>query len=224
MSTIDVFIADAAFLVRMGIKSVLASFPHMQVIEEATNSSELHERLDQSRPKVVIMDYNAPNAFSIEDVRHVSEIAPDSGILVISSDLKREEVLKVLEFGVKGFLLKECDQTEIVSAINAVARKEKFFCGKVLDIILERRSQSPPGSGEACMPTRLTERETEIVKLMAEGLATQEIADRLSLSVHTIYTHRKNIMRKLGVTTAAEVILYAFNTSLVSADLEAGMN
>jgi len=220
MSTIDIFIADAAFLVRTGIKSVLASFPHMQVIEEVTNSNELRSRLDQKRPKVLIMDYNAPGAFSLDDVKYVAESAPDSAVLVISSDLKREEVLQVLECGVKGFLLKECDHTEIIGAINAVARQEKFFCGKVLDIILERQSLSPPSSREACLPTRLTERETEIVKLMAEGLATQDIAARLSLSVHTVYTHRKNIMRKLGVTTAAEVILYAFNTSLVSADIE----
>jgi DNA-binding NarL/FixJ family response regulator len=217
MNPINILIADAAFLVRMGIKAVLSGYPHLQMIDEAINGQELQQRLETSRPDVVIMDYHAPGAFTLEDVLYVREHAPESGILVISSDLKREEVLKVLEWGVKGFLLKECDQAEIVSAISSVARQEKFFCGKVLDIILERRTQSAPGSGEACQPTRLTERETEIVKLMAEGHATQGIAERLSLSVHTIYTHRKNIMRKLGVTTAAEVILYAFNTSLVTA-------
>jgi two-component system, NarL family, invasion response regulator UvrY len=217
MKPINILIADAAFLVRMGIKAVLSGYPHLRVMEEATNGSELRQLMDTKRPDVVILDYNAPGVFDLEDVQHLSERAPESGILVISSDLKRQDVLQVLEWGVKGFLLKECDQSEIVSAISSVARKEKFFCGKVLDIILERRTQSAPGSGEACQPTRLTERETEIVKLMAEGYATQDIAENLSLSVHTIYTHRKNIMRKLGVTTAAEVILYAFNTSLVTA-------
>jgi len=218
MEQTNILIADAAFLVRMGIKSVLTAFPHLEVIHEATNGVALKESLNSHRPQVIIMDYNAPGAFSLEDVAYVTEHAPDSNILVISSDLKRHEVLQVLEYGVKGFLLKECDQTEIVGAINAVARREKFFCGKVLDIILERRSQSAPGSGEACLPTRLTIRETEIVKMMAEGRNTQEISEKLSLSVHTVYTHRRNIMRKLGVTTAAEVILYAFNTSLVQAE------
>lgn len=217
MNSINILIADAAFLVRTGIKAVIAGYPHLNVIEEATNGVQLREQLESGRPHVIIMDYNAPGAFVLEDVAHIAEAAPDSNVLVISSDLKRDEVLKVLEWGVKGFLLKECDQSEIIGAIQSVARSEKFFCGKVLDIILERRTQSAPGSGEACAPTRLTERETEIVKLMAEGHSTQGIADQLSLSVHTVYTHRKNIMRKLGVTTAAEVILYAFNTSLVSA-------
>ncbi len=221
MAPVDILIADAAFLVRMGIKAVLDGYPHLRVIEEAVRGPELRERLDTARPNVLIMDYNAPDAFSVDDVKYVAEHAPECNILIISSDLKREEVLQVLEFGVKGFLLKECDQGEIIAAITAVAKREKFFCGKVLDIILERRTQSPPCSGEACIPTRLTERETEIVKLMAEGHSTQDIAEILSLSVHTIYTHRKNIMRKLGVTTAAEVILYAFNTSLVSAAAEA---
>ena len=128
---------------------------------------------------------------------------------MITSDIKKEEVLSVLEYGVTGFLLKECDKSEIISAINASSRKEKFFCGKVLDIVLNT-DQTP-----SCAPTRLTERETEIVQLMAEGKGTNEMASALSLSVHTIYTHRKNIMKKLGVTRAAEVILFAINSSIV---------
>ena len=213
MTEIRILIADAAFLVREGLKAVIADYPYMRVVGEASYSAELHQRLESCRPHVVIMDHHAPGAFSVEDVRYVREHAPEARVLMISSGLSKESVFQVLEAGAKGFLLKECDETEILGAIHALRKNEKFFCGKVLDFILERNLRGD--QGDNCEPTRLTERETEVVRLMAEGVSTQEIADRLSLSVHTIYTHRKNVMRKLGVTTAAEVILYAINSALV---------
>ncbi|GAB4416659.1 MAG: response regulator transcription factor [Bacteroidia bacterium] len=212
MSEIRIFLADAAFLVRRGLQSVIAAYPYMHVVGEAGQSEELRSGMARVRADLFIIDYHAPGAFSIDDVRYISEQAPASHILVISSDLEREQVFRALEYGVRGFLLKECDQTEILGAIHALSKREKFFCGRVLDLVLERKVRH--SLGDACEPARLTERETEIVALMAAGVSTQDIAERLSLSVHTIYTHRKNVMRKLGVTTAAEVILYAINTSL----------
>ncbi|MCI4670191.1 MAG: response regulator transcription factor [Bacteroidia bacterium] len=209
MNSIKVFIADAAFLVREGIKSVAAAYDHIEVIGESARADELRAKLKRYSPDLLIIDYSSPNFFSIEDIKYVAKHYPSINFLVITSDIKKEDVLTVLEQGVTGFLLKECDKSEIISAINASSKNEKFFCGKVLDIILDR-DQTP-----SCAPANLTERETEIVKLMAGGKGTNEMAEELSLSVHTIYTHRKNIMKKLGVTRAAEVILYAINSSLI---------
>ena len=213
MKTITILLADTAFLVREGIKSVIADYPYLQIAGEVTHSQVLEEEVRRLRPQLVILDYNSPGSFETVDIRNISTHSPQTNVLVISSDLKKDQVFQALEYGAKGFLLKECDQTEILGAIHALAKNDKFFCGKVLDIILERRLS--PNLVDACEPTFLTERETEIVKLMAEGVSTQEIADQLCLSVHTIYTHRKNVMRKLGVTKAADVILYAINTALV---------
>lgn len=221
MTAIKIFLADAAYLVRQGLKSVIADYPYMQVTGEAARSDQMRRQLPESTPDILILDYAAPNAFSLDDVRYATEQMPLSHILVISSGLVKDEVLKALEYGVKGFLLKECDQVEIIGAIHALAKKEKFFCGKVLDMVLERQNTPDPPSDEACKPAALTHRETEIVKLMAEGSSSQEIAEKLSLSVHTIYTHRKNVMRKLGATHAGEVILYAINTALVKPQGEA---
>ena len=214
---INIMLADAAFLVREGIKSVISGKPYLQVQGEAADSYELKRFLTHKSPDIIIIDYNAPGAFSLDDIRYIVEKAISSRILVISSDLKKDEVLKALEYGAKGFLLKACDQTEILGAIHAVAKNEKFFCSKVVDFIMERHNPKEQSLREACEPTLLTQREIEIVKLMAKGKPAQEIADTLSLSVHTIYTHRKNIKQKLGLTTAAEVILYAVNTSLLKA-------
>jgi len=209
MQPINIFLADSAFLVREGIKSVISDFDHIQIVGESGRSEELRAKIQLSTPDLLVIDYSSASFFSIDDIRFVSEHYPDVKFLVITSEIHREEVLTVLEYGVTGFLLKECDKSEILSAIHAASKRDKFFCGKVLDIILDRNRDT------SCDPTRLTDRESQVVQLMAEGKSTQDMATELSLSVHTIYTHRKNIMKKLGVTRAAEVILYAINTSMV---------
>ncbi len=214
---LNILVADSAFLVREGLKAVLMGHANFRVAGEAAHRQELFHMLPLVQPDIVIFDYFAPNhAFSIEDVKAIAMLAPKASMLIISSNLDKHKVMQVLGYGAKGFLLKECDETEILGAIHAISKDEKFFCGKVLDIILERHHDSKEEDG-ACEPANLTQRETEIVRLMAEGSSTNDIADHLSLSVHTVYTHRKNIMRKLGVKTASEVILYAINTSLVRA-------
>lgn len=216
MDSINIFIADAAFLVREGIKAVIKDRNYMKVVGEAVHSDELKSKLSDLNSDLVIIDYQAGESFDVEDIHYITQQRPNTNVLVISTDYEKDRVLKAINYGAKGFLLKECDQTEILGAIHAVSKNDKFFCGKVLDIILERNSPSFSKSiDDNCDPTLLTQREVEIVKLMAEGFPAQEIADKLCLSIHTIYTHRKNIMRKLGVTTAAEVILYAINTSLI---------
>lgn len=216
MDPINIFIADAAFLVREGIKAVIKDKDYMKVVGEAVHSDELKTKLADLNSDLVIIDYQAGQSFDVDDIQYISQKNPKTNVLVISTDYEKDRVLKAINYGAKGFLLKECDQTEIIGAIHAVSKNDKFFCGKVLDIILERNSPTFTKSIEDnCDPTLLTQREVEIVKLMAEGFPAQEIADKLYLSIHTIYTHRKNIMRKLGVTTAAEVILYAINTSLI---------
>ncbi|MDX1905413.1 MAG: response regulator transcription factor [Bacteroidia bacterium] len=211
MRPIRILLADTAFLVRQGLRYVTSRFPYLEIADEATHSDELYEKCLTHQPDMVIMDYQAPGFFSTEDVRMIRQLLPACEVLVISSGLHRDQVLQVLEFGAKGFLLKECDEAEVVDAIHALMRAEKFMCGRILDMVMERTH-----AGGDCEPTRLTIRELEIVRMMATGHQTSAIADTLSLSLHTVYTHRKNIMRKLGVTTAAEVILYAIHTALVS--------
>lgn len=209
MNAISIILAEPHYLVREGLKAILKDISYLNIEQEAEDEGQLLSCLDPSRPQLVIFDYQEPG-FSPETVKHIFKHNAKAQVLVISSGTDRSSILETLRHGAKGFLLKNCDKGEIVGAIHAVSRKEKFFCNKVLDILLEREI-SP--ANEACEPTQLTERESEVVRLMAEGLSAQQIADQLFLSVHTIYTHRKNIMKKLKVSTAAEVILYGINTT-----------
>lgn len=219
---IRILIGDGQLLTRVGLRSLLGNKSHIDIVGEAAYAEELINLSSTNLPDVIILDYYQPPYFDIEDLTRLNETYPQGKTLVITSELDREKVLTALGNGVKGFLTKACDEQEVLGAIRSVAKGEKFFCSKVLDIILERELPSPQEKNlreidnQACEPIKLTQRELEIVNLMVQGLNAQEIADNLHLSVHTIYTHRKNIMRKLDVSSAAEVILYAINTKLLA--------
>ena len=211
---ISIVIADNQYLVRQGLKCLLKKQSNIELLEEVTDEEELLEVLKEVNPDVIIMDYNQEGAFSTETVAKVKAVSPAINMLIISADDHKESIYQVLEYGVNSFITKTCDEEEIIDAVKAASKKEKFFCTKVLDYLLEK---SFPKSEDAvsCAPTPLSPREIEIVQLIAQGLIAKEIADRLCLSTHTIYTHRKNIMKKLQLNSASELMLYAINHGII---------
>jgi DNA-binding NarL/FixJ family response regulator len=210
---VNIIIADPQLLAREGLKVLLANRPNMEVVAEAETRAQLDLVLSEHRPDVLAMDYSAGDVFSPQDIEHIKEARPLAEILIISSDLDKEKVKTAMRLGAKGFLTKDCGEMEILGALEATSRGEKFFCNKVLDIILEREELQPTTG--PCDPVNFTARELDIVKLMVDGKNAQEIADKLALSVHTVYTHRKNIHKKLGVSNATEVVLHAIRSGLV---------
>lgn len=211
---ISIIIADNQYLVRQGLKFLLKKQPNLELLGEVTDEEELLDMLKGIKPDVVVMDYNQEGAFSTETVAKIKIISPLTNILIISADDHKETIYQVLEHGVNSFITKTCDEEEIIDAVKAASKKEKFFCTKVLDYLLEK---SFPKSEDVafCAPTPLSPREIEIVQLIAQGLIAKEIADRLCLSTHTIYTHRKNIMKKLQLNSASELMIYAVNHGII---------
>ncbi|MCZ6521936.1 MAG: response regulator transcription factor [Bacteroidetes bacterium] len=212
MQSIRLLLADSQYLIRLGLKSLLARNKHIKIVGESSNTEELLKKVHDLQPDVVLMDYKNSHHFNLEDIKEVKTISPSSKMLIISSDDDKNNIFKVIEYGINSFLTKECSQEEIMNAIVATAKNEKFFCNKILDIILAKHLSK---EDDDCAPTELTVRELEIVGLIAEGHSTKDIAEELYLSTHTVYTHRKNVMRKLNVNSASELILYAINTGLV---------
>ncbi|MEM1123872.1 MAG: response regulator transcription factor [Bacteroidota bacterium] len=213
MPNISVILADADYLVRVGLNHILEKEANIVVKGEVTNEANLSEMMSVDPADVVIMDYNQPGNFSPKSIQSILNKHPYTGILVISADNDKQTVYEVLEYGVTSFLTKSCDAKEIVEGIHAAAKKQRYFCKKVMDYVFER-SFSP--TAEDCAPLPLTVREIEVVQLTAKGLIAKEIASQLDLSTHTIYTHRKNIMRKLKISTSSELILYAVNNGLLN--------
>ncbi len=212
-----VFIADAHVLTREGMKVVLSRKQGVQIVGEATDGRELSDKIGLFHPDVLVMDFCIPGSFSLEDVAFVRARFPQVGVLVISNNQRKQDILSVLDQGVHAYLLKECDEEEIFHAVDAAARGERFFCGKVMDVLLEEAThQCPPDAlCRHCQGVSLTEREVEVVRLIAEGYTTREMAQKLFLSFHTITTHRKNIFRKLKVRSSSELVLYAIQQGIL---------
>ena len=214
-----ILIADAHTLTREGIKSLLNRRKDIHIAGEAKDSNELFNKLKKINPDIVIIDFHIPGHFSINDIAFICSNFPHTRVLIISTNQNKQDVLKVLDYGVNSYLLKECDEEEVINAVYAAARNEKFFCGKLMDAILEKAThQCPVGSiCNHCQAVSISEREVEIIKLIAEGNTTKDIAQKLFLSFHTITTHRKNIFRKLKLRSSSELILYAIKQGIINA-------
>jgi len=212
LQTTSVIIADAEYLVRVGLGHILNNQSNIDFLGAASDEQGLFELMEKAPARVVILDYNQLNDLSVTSILKLRKDYPETGILVVSSDNEKESIYKVLEAGVTSFLTKSCNQKEILDGIQAASKQQRYFCKKVMDYVFER---SFSNKEEDCTPTPLTDRELEVVKLVAKGLIAKEIASELSLSTHTVYTHRKNIMRKLKINSATELILYAMNNGLI---------
>jgi DNA-binding NarL/FixJ family response regulator len=212
MEPISIVLADSHYLSRLGLKHLIDGQTALKVTGEAENEGELREILKKIQPKIVIMDYHQPGYFDIDSVAIIHQLCPKANTLLISGDNNKENIFRVLEHNVQSFLTKTCGEEEILDAIKATGRGEKFFCTKIIDYLLEKSFSKEE---EDCSPSPLTPREIEIVQLIARGLIAKEIAGLLNLSTHTVYTHRKNIMRKLKLNTSSELVLYAVNNGIV---------
>lgn len=220
MDATSIVIADAQHLIRAGLRHLVSQDSRFRVIGEASNEEELQQKLAALHPDVLILDYHQEGAFSIASINRLKEKHPEVRIMVMSDDDEKERIYEVLQLGVNGFLTKGCGEEEVFDAIKATARGEKLFCTRVLDYLLEKSfpdRQGKPAEREniSCRPTPLSPREIEIVRLIGRGLIAKEIASELNLSTHTIYTHRKNIMKKLNLSSASELILYAVEIGII---------
>lgn len=213
MDAITIVLADEQHLVRTGLRQVLKQAENIRVIGEAGDEEELLTFLTKhTPPRIVVMDYNQPDSFNHETIKQIKRLAPQTNILIISADNEKRSIYRVLENGVNSFLTKTCGEEEIIDAVFATAKGDKFFCTKIVDYLLEKSFSKEE---ESCEPTPLTNREIEIVRLIAKGLIAKEIASELNLSVHTVYTHRKKIMKKLAIGSSSELVLYAVNQGIL---------
>lgn len=213
---LSIGIADSQSLTRLGIRSLLDEQQGLEIAFEATDQSELEEAMQTHRIAILIIDYKQPGHFNFSGLQLLKQKYPDCHIMVISADEEKQSIYQVLEMGVHAYLTKSCGEDEVSDALKAVARGEKFYCTRILDILLEKSFAKDP---ETAISTPLSARELEILQLVAKGFVAKEIADTLNLSTHTVYTHRKNILKKLGVSSTSELVLAAINYGLVEAEL-----
>jgi DNA-binding NarL/FixJ family response regulator len=209
---IRILLADNQELTAAGFRHFISGNEGLDIVDVVQNKEELSHLMARHRPTLLVADYNLPGYLSINDLREASLLSRDTHVLVLSSDNNKSSILDVLQLGIKGYITKECSREEVLRAIHSTARGEKFFCHKILDIIMEKTFSTEP---EACDPAVLTVRESEILRYIANGYSTQEIADELHLSPHTVHTHRKSIIRKLNIKSPTEFVIYAMDLGII---------
>jgi len=210
-------IADSNEIVRIGLRTVLASEANVEIVGEARSSAELFDLVKSFGTDLVLIDYTSAG-FSIDIIPQVLQKFPSVQIVAITPEQSAQTLVNALRSGVKSYVKKDCDSSEIILSVKETWRGNKFFCGQILETIRDASIDVNDIDFDSfsCEPVTLSERELEIITLIAEGLTNNQIADGLCLSNHTINTHRKNIMAKLGVKNTAGIVMYAVKTNLVS--------
>ncbi len=208
MAPIRVLIADDHAVLREGISSLLAQHPDMLVVGEARNGAEALDQVAASKPDVVLMDISMPVMDGLEATKQIQARFPEARVLILTQHENKEYIMPLLHAGAAGYILKKAGGTELVNAIRAVYAEGAFLHPSVARELMDRMSQVE----EASSP--LTDREKQILILIAEGLTSREIASRLHLSEKTIVVHRNNIMAKLNIHNIAELVRYAIREGL----------
>jgi DNA-binding NarL/FixJ family response regulator len=219
MGFINVLIADNQFLSAEGLKSLICTEKKFKCKGLVYTQEELFEKLNNDTVHVLVIDYSSP-AFGTEIISEIKKSFLKIRILAITPEHSRKHIRESVDRGVCSHLLKDCDRNEIIEAIEATHKGEKFFCSKILGHVLNpipQPDEAPePFAGISCEGINISDRETEIITLIAEGFSNKEIAEKLFLSPHTVNTHRKNIMNKIGVNNTAGMIIYALREQIIT--------
>ena len=210
MKSIKVLISDFQFLTREGLIKLTESTQHFDLVGVLEDREQWMEQVTQGQPDVLILDYpehqSDMNATLTEFIKLQS-----SNILIVTNEAEKGHIQNLLSLGVKGIVTKRCSQTEIIHAIESVAKSNRFFCNSILEIVMAPHEEAIAN----CEPTDLSKREFEVLELIAKGHRTVDIAEKLFVSIHTINSHRKNILKKLNLKSPAQLIVYALESKLV---------
>lgn len=212
MKRIRILLADGHYISRQGLKTIFGSDEGLEVVAEAETSAELHQFHNDLVPDAVVIDYTTPG-FGLNDIKQIKANRPSLAFVAVTEFTHKEQVREAMRMGVDAHIQKDCSHDEIIDSVKAAYGKERFFCGKVLDVIGEDGEHEDFVS---CEPVSLSLREIEIIQQVAAGQTNKQIADSLHLSAHTVMTHRKNIMNKLGINNTAGLVIYAVKENLIS--------
>ncbi|GAB4137893.1 MAG: response regulator transcription factor [Bacteroidia bacterium] len=214
--SVKVLLAEHNYLVREGLKTLMNASNGLECIGIAENAAELELALKNgATPEVVIIDH-LHDDFGISAVKFIRKHAPSAFILSITVKPNKKVLSEALAAGVTSYLMRDCGRDEIIDAIHTTASGEQFLCGQIVSHVMSTPDEVSAEQEYSCDGVKISSREAEIIRYVAEGLTNKEIADKLYLSAHTVTTHRKNIMAKLGINNTAGLVLYAIRNNIVT--------
>jgi len=216
METVRILLADDHNILRDGMRLLLERQPGFVVVGEAADGREIVELAREHHPDVIVMDIAMPNMNGIEATRRIVEKRPETGVVILSMHYDESYVLRSLKAGARAYLLKDALKSELISAIRAVSEGRSFFSPKISRVLQEDYVEALGRKDSDDTYELLTDREREILQLIAEGKTNKEIAGILNVSLYTVDTHRTHILQKLNLHSVPELILYAVRKGIIS--------
>jgi len=217
MSPIRILLVDDHAVVRAGLRMLLGADPELQIVGEAENGAQALRLTDELAPDVVLMDISMPDMNGIEATRKIKEQAPNVAVLALTMHEDDQYFFEMLAAGASGYVPKRAAPNDLISAIHAVYKGGVFLFPSVARVLVQDYIQRAARAGTAGHGFDvLTEREREVLTLIAQGLSNQDIADQLVISAKTVNRHRENIMAKLNLHSRVELVRYAIEKGLIA--------
>jgi DNA-binding NarL/FixJ family response regulator len=215
MKKITLFIVDDHEVVITGVKAVLSKYEEFSVIGSANGGNEGLEKISALKPDIVIMDLMLPDISGIELTQILKRTVPEVKVIFHTSYIDEDNIINGFESGAMGYVPKNFSVSELVEAINTVYEGKKYLKGIVSQIVIDTFIKAKSPEEKKREGNELTEREKEVIKYIALGLLNKEIADKLSVSQRTVEAHRSNILKKLNLSTKADLIIYAIKNRII---------
>ena len=217
MEKIRLILVDDHLLVRTGIANLLSGEPGFEIIGEAAEAKEMFDLLKKSLPDIAVLDIALPGMSGIEITKKLHNDYPGIRILILSMHTSEEFIFNAINSGARGYLPKNTSRKELIEAIYAIQRGEEFFAESISNVILKSyikkvRTNLPEDDNNEGL---LSKREIEVLRLFAEGMTNQEIADKLFISIRTVESHKNHIMARLELKTTVDLVKFAIRNNIV---------
>jgi DNA-binding NarL/FixJ family response regulator len=212
---VRVLLADDHSIVRRGLRSLLEEAGH-SVVAEAADGLEAVQLAEEHRPDLVILDIGMPKLNGIEVAARTQKLAKPPGVIVLSMHADESYIIRALSAGARAYLLKSATDEDLLPAVRAAAAGKPFFSPAVTSVLVEDYVRRLQARGQADSFDLLTDREKEVLQLLAEGRSNKEVAVQLNVGLSTVETHRANLMQKLSLHNTAEIVLYAVRKRIIA--------
>jgi len=216
MSPLRILVADDHDLMRRGIRTVINARKDWEICGEAVNGTQAVTKAQELKPDVAILDISMPELNGIEAAKRIRKLSEKTEILILSMHYSDQIIREVIDYGIRGYLVKSDTGRDLSKALDNLAKHKAFYSGRVADVIANPPRQDSVSDSKK-PKTRVTSRESEIIQILSEGKSSKEAAAVLNISVKTVETHRANIMRKLELHTVSELVRYAIRNQIVEA-------